>query len=113
MKIKILNIGFLAMLLTSCGIKNHVKPLAYETVYSVSVTEGDYETIYQVLHENFTDFPIDSTRKISYEKNNDNYSLLINLNRNKFKMIYRSNVGLNETVEAVKSKIEAIKTTGS
>ena len=81
----------------------------YETVYSRTISEEQFELIYQILKENISDFPITKKNKLNYKIVNNKYSLNISLKKRYFKLVYRSNVGYDNKIKDIKSKIEAIK----
>jgi hypothetical protein len=90
------------------SIKGISIPSKYETVYSRTINKDQFESIYQILEDNFSDFPV-KKNKINYKRINDKYSLNIILKKKNFKLVYRSNTGYNNKINSIKSKIELIK----
>lgn len=80
----------------------------YEMVSSTTINESEYSSIYQILENNFDDFPEKNNKKINYERDNEDYLLQIQLRKNHFKMKYSSNKGYNDKINSIKSKIENI-----
>ncbi|MBC9798047.1 hypothetical protein [Sinomicrobium weinanense] len=110
MKIKAV-LFFLALLvLTSCAIKQEVsEESTNRMVYKTTLNKGDYEEIYRLLKSEFPDFP-ERRKKVVYSRGNQYYTLKINLKKNKFGLVYQNSggQGVDDKVESVRSKIEAI-----
>ena len=108
MKLVILKIS-LALLLMSCSFEKDLHIFSkYETVYSTSIDEQEYNSIYEVLKNNFADFPEKKNGKIIYTDNNEDFLFKVKLNDARFRMVYKSDKGYNEQIDALKAKVKSI-----
>lgn len=107
MKIKILGIISLLFLVSSCGISNNLSS-KYETVYSKTIAEEHYESIYKILKDNIEGFDAKEVQKTKYVEQNNKYYLKIHLKKKHFKLVYRSDVGYDSRIETIKSEIERV-----
>lgn len=99
----------LLLVFCSCGSNNALfQKSKYETVYSRTITEDDFESVHNILKEHLIDFPEMTKRKISYASKSDAYALNVLLKRTQFKLTYKSDVGYDSKITAIKSKIEAL-----
>jgi len=102
--------GSLLLLSLGCSSIREVSSSSkYEAVYSRTISEEQFESIYQILKENISDFPITKKNKLNYNTINNKYSLKISLKKSLFKLVYKSNVGYDDKIKLIKSKVEAIK----
>lgn len=106
---KIITISLLIVSLGCNSNKGVLSSSKYETVYSRTIDEEQFESIYQILKENISDFPITKKNKLNYKTVSNKYSLNISLKKKYFKLVYKSNVGYDDRIKLIKSKIEAIK----
>ena len=106
---KIITSSLLLLSIGFSSIKEVSSSSKYETVYSRTINEGQFESIYQILKENISDFPFTKKNKLNYKSVNNKYSLNISLKKNHFKLVYKSNVGYHDKIKLMKSKIEAVK----
>ncbi|SIS47975.1 hypothetical protein SAMN05421766_102197 [Zobellia uliginosa] len=106
MGFKTLTIILLVLVFLSCSTTNPVSSSKYETVFCTSIDNSEYASIYRILRDNFNDFPKKRGKKVTYVKNNIDYSFRISLKNKRFKMKYSSNKGYNDQISAMKSKIE-------
>lgn len=104
---KILTISLLIMSLGCKSSKGISISSKYETVYLRTINKDQFELIYQILEENFSDFPA-KKNKINYKRINDKYSISIILKKKYFKLVYRSNTEYNNKIDSIKSKIDLI-----
>ncbi len=110
MNFKILKIS-LAFLFSACGstVNTVYNTSKYETSYSATLTTDQHGSVYEILKENFTDFPTDTSEAINYTESNDTYIIKVYLKANKLKMTYKSGKRLDDKFNTVKSKIEEVK----
>jgi hypothetical protein len=110
---KITTISLLIVFIGCSSIKEisstSITSSKYETVYSRTVNEEQFESIFQILKENISDFPITKKNKLNYKTVNNKYSLNISLKKRYFKLVYKSNVGYDDKIKLMKSKLDAIK----
>jgi len=106
---KIITSSLLILSLGCSSNKEIMSSSKYETVYSRTINEEQFESIHQILKENISDFPITKKNKLNYKTLNNKYSLNISLKKRYFKLVYRSNIGYDDKIKLMKSKIEAIK----
>lgn len=100
----------LAFIFANSSITNDITTAShYESVYSITLIDGQHETIYNILKDSFTDLPTNKNKEVNFTINNNNYSLKIILKKSKLKMKYRSANGYNDKVKTVISKIDGIK----
>ena len=106
---KIITSSFLILSLGCTSNKEISSSSKYETVYSRKISEEQFESIYQILKENISDFPITKKNKLNYKTVNNKYSLKISLKKSCFKLVYKSKVGYDNKIKLIKFKIEAVK----
>tara|TARA_B110000967_G_C18845533_1_gene541749 strand:+ start:709 stop:1038 length:330 start_codon:yes stop_codon:yes gene_type:complete len=109
MNYKIIHFSLLFLLTGCLGKNNLFIQSKYETVYSKTIDNEKFELIYQILKENVSDLPSLKSKKIKYKVETNKYFLSLYLNKNYFKLVYRSNLGYDDKIETIKSKIENVK----